>query len=287
MHDQAPPAPVSRLKAVGYSKRSTLARAGKLRSLQQTSNTPQRLTQVLDTERCALLLRDQENLLRSNQELEHFAEYAAHDLKSPLNAALGWLRSLHAHSLPKHDKNLEQTLQIIERNIKRSINQVNDILNFARLNRPAVQRETCDMNAILDHVLEVHRAEMRSANVLIERTSMPKVLGNGDQLTSVLSNLVENAIKYRSPSRCLRLQIGCRDGGNFYEFFVKDNGIGIPESKLQDVFTPFTTIPSPTPVESTGIGLAHCRRVIELHHGQIWAETNPSGGSTFRFTIPK
>lgn len=235
----------------------------------------------------AWLIQEHKSLLRSNQELEHFAACAAHDLKSPINAALGWLRSIQPQLTNTSDANLKKTYEIIERNLKKSISQVNDILSLAKLNQPEERHTLCDMNKILDDVLLVHADKIKRYNVNIRRVTLPNVFGNTQQLESVFSNLIENAIKYREPERRLSIEIGFNNGKKHNEFFIKDNGTGVPESELENIFNLFSTATTTSPVTSTGIGLAYCRKVVSLHGGQIWAESTPDNGLTIKFSIPK
>ncbi|MEI6833022.1 MAG: HAMP domain-containing sensor histidine kinase [bacterium] len=235
----------------------------------------------------AWLIQEHKSLLRSNQELEHFAACAAHDLKSPINAALGWLRSLQSQLTNPSDSNLTKTFEIIERNLTKSIHQVNDILSLAKLNQPSERHTLCDMNKILDNVLLVHAQKIKKAHANIHRTPLPDVFGNTHHLESIFSNLIENSIKYREPERNLKIEIGYNTYEKYYEFFIRDNGTGVPESELENVFDLFSTVQTSSTVDSTGIGLAYCRKVVSLHGGQIWAESNPLHGVTLKFSIPK
>jgi signal transduction histidine kinase len=232
-------------------------------------------------------IQEHQSLLRSNQELEHFAAVAAHDLKSPINAALGWLRSLQAQLTNANDANFTKTFEIIERNLTKSIHQVNDILSLAKLHQPPERHTLCDVNKILDNVLLVHAQKIKNAHVNIRRETLPDVFANAYHLESVFSNLIENSIKYRELGRNLNIEIGYTICEKYYEFFLRDNGVGVPENELENIFDLFSTIQTSNPADSTGIGLAYCKKVISLHGGQIWAESNPRHGITLKFSIPK
>jgi signal transduction histidine kinase len=280
-------APWQRSTPTALTNRTNKPPLGQMGITHPTERPLRALTANSEKPAPAWLIQEHKSLLRSNQELEHFAACAAHDLKSPINAALGWLRSIQPQLTNTSDANLKKTYEIIERNLKKSISQVNDILSLAKLNQPEEHHTLCDMNKILDDVLLVHADKIKRYNVNIRRVTLPNVFGNTQQLESVFSNLIENAIKYREPERRINIEIGFITGEKYNAFFIKDNGTGIPESELENVFDLFSTVHTSTSLDSTGIGLAFCRKVIALHGGQIWAESNPDNGVTIKFSIPK
>ena len=261
--------------------------------------------QILETISCALdithvkslqkdletsnraLLRERENLLRSNKDLEIFAASAAHDLKSPLQSAASWLNIL-CENIPSHKSEIvKHSLDVIDRNISKSITFINDLLTISRLNGDHSPHVAVDIKSILDHLLCVHDSDIQAAGATIEGGFLPRVLGNPNQIECVLSNLIRNALNYRDPERPLVVKIGAKDRGDHYEFFVHDTGVGIPSDKLQDVFELFHRLHNETDHTGTGMGLAYCHKVINLHGGQIWVESEVGAGSTFKFSIPK
>ena len=233
------------------------------------------------------LLKERDSLIRSNQQLENFAACAAHDLKSPLNAALGWLRSIQSQPEQINDSQLKHALGVIERNIKKSLQQVNDILCLAKLNQPPKTLSFCNVNKIIDDVLAIHSDKIGAAHGKVKRMEFPRLRLDEHQFFFVFSNLIENAIKYKDNVRLLEIEIGLEDLGTSYELYVKDNGKGIPEVEIENVFELFATVPNSSTVDSTGIGLSYCKKVIRLHGGKIWAESDKNLGTTIRFTIPK
>ena len=285
LHPQS--APWQRSTPTALTKRTNKPPLGQKLITHPTERPLRAVTADTQKSATAWLIQEQRSLLRSNQDLEHFAAFAAHDLKSPINAALGWLRSLQAQLTNTNDANFKKTFEIIERNLTKSIHQVDDILSLAKLHQPPERHTFCDMNKILDNVLLVHAQKIKKAHVNIRRTILPDAFGNAHQLESVFSNLIENSIKYGEPTRNLNIEIGYTACEKYNEFFIRDNGTGIPESELETVFDLFSTAQTSPSVDSTGIGLAYCRKVISLHGGQIWAESNPHHGITLKFSIPK
>ena len=233
------------------------------------------------------LLRERENLLRSNKDLEIFAASAAHDLKSPLQSAASWLKLLRENMPSNKTEIVNQSAEVIDRNISKSITFINDLLTISRLNGDHSPHVTVDIKSILDHLMCVHASEIQAAGAKLESGFLPPVLGNPNQIECVLSNLIRNALNYRDPNRPLVVKIGAMDRGDHYEFFVHDTGVGIPKDKLQDVFELFHRLHNEADHTGTGMGLAYCHKAINLHGGQIWVESEVGAGSTFKFSIPK
>lgn len=234
-----------------------------------------------------LLLRDLDRLIRSNLELEHFATLAAHDLKSPLHAAFSWLNILSEQLPQKNFAAVDESIEIIQRNLKNAISYVNELLQISKIKESPKNPAVCIVSQIVSDVLDVHSDALKSAKARIHQDYLPNVNANPKQLECVFSNLIENAIKYKHPERDLMITISALERNSVVEYFVKDNGIGIPATKLEDIFTLFESFAPRSRQPSTGIGLAFCRKVISLHGGRIWAESSQGQGSTIKFWLPK
>lgn len=234
------------------------------------------------------LIEDRECLIRSNHELKHFAACAAHELKSPLNVAMAWLREVRHQMDQERGQNFDDALDIIERNIRKSIHHVNDALNLAKQDFTLNHQSQCDTNAVLNHVVETFSDLIQARGATITRYNMPTIKANQHQIECVFSNLIDNALKYYRANEPLRVHIECLETPSDFQFIIKDNGIGIAEDQLEIIFNLFSRIPrKDIETESTGIGLAYCKKVIALHGGHIWAESTLGMGSSFIFTIPK
>ena len=233
------------------------------------------------------LLKDRDRILRSNLELEHFATLAAHDLKSPLHAAFSWLNILTEQLPSQNFAAVEESIEVIQRNLKNAISYVNELLQISKIKDHPAKRDVCNVNKIVSDVLHVHTESLKTANASVQKENLSKVQANPRQLECVFSNLIANALKYKHPDRDLMITIGAITRDSVIEYFVKDNGIGIPSSKIEDIFTLFESAAPRSMNQSTGIGLAFCRKVISLHGGKIWAESTEGDGSTIRFQLPK
>lgn len=259
-----------------------------IESLSDTKRPSSCKTSIIANNSNFRLIDDRASLIRSNHELKHFAACAAHELKSPLNAALAWLREVRNQIDQKNERNFDEALGVIERNIRKSIHHVNEVLNLAKQESTVIQQSKCDTNAILNHVMETFSALIKDRGATITRGNMPIINANKHQIECVFSNLIDNALKYRRVDEPLSIHIECIDKTSEYRFIVTDNGIGIARDHLEVIFNLFSKIPrADLKTESTGIGLAYCKKVITLHGGNIWAESTLGNGSSFIFTIPK
>ena len=233
------------------------------------------------------LAKEKSKLERSNLELEQFAGVAAHDLRSPIKVILSAVELLNLE-LPNHKKGeILEAMDIIQRNAKRADDLVEDVLKIARVNVSAIHDTKVDLNQTIKEVLEVLEKEIQVKQGLVHFSSLPAVHGNRTYLHSIFSNLIRNSLNYRDKSRNPIIHIGHVERADIFEFFVKDNGIGIDPQHSHRVFEMFTRLHREDECLGTGIGLAFCKKVVEIYGGKIWVESNPGQGSTFFFTYPK
>jgi len=120
---------------------------------------------------------------------------------------------------------------------------------------------------------------------VVKRGPLPSVNGDGSQLTQLFQNLISNSLKYTRPDTAPVIDIGVEDIADEAVIFVRDNGAGFDPVYATSIFEPFRRLQGRS-VSGSGIGLSICKRVVERHGGQIWAESKPGEGSTFRFTLP-
>lgn len=233
------------------------------------------------------LLKDRDRLIRSNLELEHFATLAAHELKSPLHSAFSWLNIL-SEQLPTNNFGaVSESIEIIQKNLKNAISYVNELLQISKVKEQQANQDVCVVTDVVSDILMVHADSLKDANASVHQTKLPQTLANRKHLECVFSNLIGNSIKYKHPERDLTITIGACERDDCIEYFVKDNGLGIPGTKLEDIFTLFESFAPPTEAPSTGIGLAFCKKIITLYQGRIWAESSEGHGSTIKIQLPK
>jgi len=233
----------------------------------------------------AQLLEDlNRELRRSNQELEAFASVASHDIRGPL-ATTGMLANLVAGRLAgKIDQHCAEWLSLIQSEIQRMHAIVENLLEYSRFNTDRSGVVECECEAILATVLDGLRADVTANRAQLTHDPLPRVKGDPTQLAVLFQNLIENAIKYRSDAQPkIHVSVAAEHGG--WRFSVEDNGIGVDPADAERIFRPFERGEGSKATMGSGIGLATCKKIVELHGGRIWVESARGSGSTFHFTI--
>jgi len=238
-------------------------------------------------ERTAELAAEKTMLERSNRELEEFAGAAAHDLRAPLRSMLNWTEMLDLMVPQPRSSEVNQAIDFILLNAKKAGTLINDVLEVARLNTASIVHQVVDLNKTLENILANHQPEITNNGANIHCTGLPTLWGHPNHLESVLNNLLDNALIYKNKLLKPEIFIGFSEESDFYQFFVKDNGIGIDAPYTEKIFEMFNRLHSEGYTSGSGIGLAYCKKVIELSGGRIWVNSELGVGSTFYFTYPK
>jgi len=243
------------------------------------------------------LERAQKELMRSHQslekkveerteELERFVYTVSHDLKSPLVTISGYLKMVERDMHRGKHERMEEDLKRIGKAANQMKNLLDDILELSRIGRVENKEEKISVSELAAEVMEQLAGIIteHGARVDVEE-GMPVVLGDRFRLAEVYQNLIENALKYSRNGHSPQVKIGVRLERDGAVFFVKDNGIGIQRRHFSKIFGLFDRLNPSIP--GTGVGLAIVRRVIEIHGGRIWVESEGEGkGSEFCFTLP-
>jgi PAS domain S-box-containing protein len=228
--------------------------------------------------------RAEEALLRANEELQHFAYAASHDLQEPLRTITSFSQLL-VREYQRPEGAAQQYLSFIVDGTKRMRALIEGMLELSRsggaatfLMRPASTSE------IVESVLRTLKTAIDESGAEILYNNLPDVLGDAPQLAQVFQNLISNAIKYRASGVRPHIRITTELQEGYWRFAVQDNGIGFDKQHSERIFSPFKRLHG-AEVPGAGIGLALCRRIIERHRGSIWAESD-GDGATFYFTLP-
>jgi len=163
---------------------------------------------------------------------------------------------------------------------------IQDLLEYSRVGVNKEDFTVMDMNMILGDVINLYSDKIKSSGAKIEVAHLPVLEGRKTQLSQLFQNLLSNAIKYKS-NEPLKIEIGCSDKKKHWEFFIRDNGIGIDPKFSEKIFIIFQRLHNKSEYEGTGIGLAICRKIVDRHGGRMWVESEPGKGSTFRFLLCK
>lgn len=232
-----------------------------------------------------LILELNEELLRSNKELESFAYVASHDLQEPLRMVTSFTQMLEKHYKDKLDERGMEYIRFASDGAKRMYELLNGLLAYSRINKKGRMFYAVNMNLVVDTVLKNLSFKIAERKAIIKSRKLPRVLADESQMIQVLQNLISNSIRFSTATP--RINISCRTEKDQYVFSVKDKGIGIESQYFDRIFLIFQRLHPKDQFEGTGIGLAICKRIIERHGGKIWVKSEPENGSTFYFSIPR
>ncbi len=219
-----------------------------------------------------------------NAELKDFAYVVSHDLKAPLRAItqLGsWIATDYAEAL---DADGRELVDLLIGRTRRMHGLIQGILQYSRIGRVVEKKRSVNLNQLVQETLEM-LAPPASIQITVTN-ELPTVVGERARLRQVFQNLLDNALKFMDkPQGWVR--IGCADAGDYWLFSVADNGPGIAAKYYAKIFQIFQTLVPRDEFESTGIGLALVKKIVELNEGKVWVESTVGAGSTFYFTLPK
>lgn len=227
-------------------------------------------------------------LARSNRELEQFAYVASHDLQEPLRKIANFTQLLERRYRGKLGPDADQFIFYIVDGTLRMRGLIQGLLAFSRAGRGSSVRRMADMKAVVRSALSAVELAVTEADAVVEVGDLPPARGDAERLAQVFQNLIGNALKFRHADRRAVVKIGGREDADCWTYWVEDNGLGIEPQYREKVFAIFQRLHPPRTYPGTGIGLAICRRIVEMHGGRIWIEDGAGGtGCRFVFTLSK
>jgi PAS domain S-box-containing protein len=233
------------------------------------------------------LLRLNEDLLRSNKELEQFAYVASHDLQEPLRMVSSFTQLLASRYQGRLDQDADDFIHYAVDGATRMQQLIQDLLTYSRITTRGNPFLSLDLHEALgEAVANLHTAIVESTAV-VTNGELPTVNADRTQLVQVFQNLVGNALKFRKPGEPPRVHISAERVGHEWIISVQDNGIGIDPQYFKRLFVIFQRLHGKQEYPGTGIGLALCQRIVARHGGRIWVESAPGEGATFRFTMTR
>jgi PAS domain S-box-containing protein len=219
-----------------------------------------------------------------NQELEQFVYIASHDLQEPLLTVKNFVELFKDEYKDVFDDNAKLYLQFIDRSTERMRNLIKGLLDYARLGGQQA-KTLVDCNALMDSLQNDLFSSIAAAGAEIHYKDLPIVYGFETALRQLFQNLLSNSLKFKKPEVNPQIYISVSGHDNFWHFEFRDNGIGIEERYKEKVFVMFQRLHNVADYEGYGIGLSHCKKIVELHGGKIEVESVLDEGSTFRFTL--
>lgn len=251
------------------------------------------------------ITRLNKELSEKNKELEQIIYIASHDLRSPLINIEGFSSELtksakeiansiteeQSEMLKKNEQlahfifdEMPDCLEYIKISTKKMDTLIAGLLKISRLGRGAICYEKINMNQLINNVLHNFSFQFSRKNSKLNIKDLPDCNGDIMLLNQAFSNIISNAIKYASPDREHDIEIGGFQKENSIVYYVRDNGVGIPENKLEDIFKIFLRLHNDS--GGDGLGLAIVKKIINRHNGRIWVENNETSGCTFYIELP-
>ena len=227
----------------------------------------------------------EKELQQKNAELERFTYTVSHDLKSPIITIKGFTGSLEKDLANGKYERMTGDLKRVSDAADKMNDLLRDLLELSTIGRIIKEPEAVDMNLLVTDVLAQLAGPLKHRNLTVAvQPGLPAVLCDKRRMAEVLQNLFENAINYMGEQAEPLIQFGMREEAGENIFFVQDNGIGIDEKYHRVIFDLFNKLDAES--SGTGIGLALVKRIIEVHDGKVWVESEGEGkGSRFCFTV--
>jgi PAS domain S-box-containing protein len=231
-------------------------------------------------------LRAGEELERSNQELARFAALASHDLSEPLRVISGFAELLARRIDVARDDLARSYLRHITASTARMQELIGGMLSMAQLQPQSLARERVALDELLASAVDDLAVALHERDARVRADPLPIVWGDRVQLRALFQNLLSNALKFTPATRAPIIEVSPQPDERHWTITVADNGIGIDPRHSVEIFEPFRRLHGQDEYPGTGLGLASCRRIVELHGGRIWTEPNQPHGTRFRFLLP-
>lgn len=226
-------------------------------------------------------------MAESNLELERFAYVASHDLQEPLRMISSFLKLLEKKYKGQLDETANKYIHYAVDGSERMKRLIMDLLEYSKVSTNHDALTSTNMNTLLSEVLHILDNKVQEQSAIITVGNLPVLQHTRrTQMFQLLQNLISNALKYHG-SKPPIISINAREEDDRWEFSVKDNGVGFEQKFAESVFIMFQRLHHRSEFVGTGIGLSICKKIVEMHHGNIWVESVPNQGTTFYFTIGK
>jgi PAS domain S-box-containing protein len=236
------------------------------------------------------LARHNDDLQRSNEDLQSFAYIASHDLQQPLRTVSSYAHLLAERYQGYLDERADRWLEHMTRGVDRMHHLITDLLQLSQLRRDGEGFAPTELGPIVGRIWDVLNQQY-STTANLRCADLPKIMADAAQMELLMQNLIDNSFKYRRAGVPLEVSISAERHDeadhSMWEFALRDNGIGFDRTHAERIFELFRRLHSADKYEGTGIGLTLCRRIVERHGGRIRAESTPGEGSTFLFTLPE
>lgn len=234
------------------------------------------------------LLKQLDDLIKANEELDKFAETAAYKLQEPVMAIKSFNNILAKRYRGKIDKDTDEFIDYALEAVNSLNKKIVGLLEYSRVESRGKEFKLTETEEILDYAISNLNASLEGYRAKITHDDLPKIMADSGQILQLFQNLLKNAVNFKNPQKNLQIHISAYldEENSEYVFQVEDNGIGIEEKDLKKVFDIFKKLNPENGYDGAGIGLSISKKIVERHGGRIWIESEPEIGSRFYFTIP-
>lgn len=226
----------------------------------------------------------EEELARSNAELQQFAYIASHDLQEPLRMVASYVQLLQRRYKGKLDADADTYIQYAVDGATRMKNLINDLLTYSRVGTHGKPLDRLPLRETMDRVLNNLTVIIEERQAEVTYGELPVIMGDPTQMDQLFQNIINNAIKFCQDTPKIHIE-AIPEENNIWRISIKDNGIGIEPQYAERIFVMFQRLHTQQEYSGTGIGLAVCKKIVERHGGRIWIESEKGIGTTFFFTL--
>jgi len=224
-------------------------------------------------------------LQQRNDEMQQFIYTVSHDLKSPIVTCTGFLGMMREEIAAGHFDGLEDSIRRVERAAQRMYQSIEDLLELSRLGRMPNEPRPVDTDAVVRELIEELAPRIRPRGLTVRvQSTLPSIVADPARLTVAFENLLTNAIKYGCPRAGMAVQVGAVKVDAEVRFYVRDEGPGIAPAYHRKVFGLFQRLDARQ--EGTGVGLTIVQRIVEIHGGRVWIDSQPGQGACFWIAFP-
>ena len=251
-----------------------------------TSGVVASFSDITETRQVHELLKERaKELERSNRDLQDFAHIASHDLQEPLRMVSSYVQLLAKRYGDVLDEDARDYIGFAVDGAKRMKKLIQDLLEYSRFSSQTGICKTLASKDVLQSSLDNLQVRLADTQAQLSYDPLPEICGDRAGLERLFQNLIANALKFCTHTP--HIHISVQEQPQFWRFGVQDNGIGVAKDELERIFDPFQRLNTRADFAGNGVGLAICRRIVEYHGGQIWAESDGRTGTTFYFTLSK
>lgn len=226
-------------------------------------------------------------LATSNADLERFLYIATHDLQEPLRLVSSFTQLLKKKYERQLDPQATEYINYAVEGATRMKKLILDLLEYSKFSTSNKEFSDTDMNVVLENVCKLFSNELENCGAQLLIPDLPVITANGSMMTQLFENFISNALKYRSAKKPV-IKIECKEDGDNFLFSISDNGVGIAPEYSDKIFALFKRLHRNNEIEGgTGVGLAICKKIVELHRGNIWVVSEQGKGSKFYFTVAR